>query len=159
MDIKLPKSLKVALKASNGKYVSIENGPLQAIGEDKNSATIFDMMPQGTDKIALRAANSRYVCNESNGGQPLIANRDAIGPWETFEVQHVDKAHIALKASNGRIVCNESDGAAPLQANRDKVGPWETFELIIEADLSAIMPEDAKDSEGLGKILDMMRQS
>lgn len=37
--------------------------------------------------VALRAvANNRLVCAEAAGEQPLIANRDAIGPWETFEV-------------------------------------------------------------------------
>jgi hypothetical protein len=38
-------------------------------------------------KIALRSmANGKIVCAENNGAQPLIANRDHPGPWETFEV-------------------------------------------------------------------------
>ena len=38
-------------------------------------------------RIALRAvANGRLVCAENAGQQPLIANRDAVGAWETFEV-------------------------------------------------------------------------
>lgn len=38
-------------------------------------------------KIALRSmANGRLVCAEDAGKQPLIANRDQPGPWETFEV-------------------------------------------------------------------------
>ena len=37
--------------------------------------------------IALRArANGKLVCAEGDGSQPLIANRDAVGEWETFEV-------------------------------------------------------------------------
>lgn len=38
-------------------------------------------------RIALRAvANGRLVCAEDAGRQSLIANRDLVGPWETFEV-------------------------------------------------------------------------
>lgn len=38
-------------------------------------------------RIALRSlANGRLVCAEAAGTQPLQANRDAVGPWETFEV-------------------------------------------------------------------------
>lgn len=37
--------------------------------------------------IALRSlANGRIVCAEAGGDQPLIANRDGVGPWETFEL-------------------------------------------------------------------------
>lgn len=38
-------------------------------------------------KIALRSmANGKLVCAEGMGAQPLIANRDHPGSWETFEV-------------------------------------------------------------------------
>jgi hypothetical protein len=38
-------------------------------------------------KIALRSlANGKYVCAEGGGSQPLQANRNAVGPWEEFEV-------------------------------------------------------------------------
>ena len=41
-------------------------------------------------RIALRSlSNGRLVCAESNGDAPLIANRDQVGPWETFEVIEV----------------------------------------------------------------------
>lgn len=38
-------------------------------------------------KIALRSmANGKLVCAEDGGAQPLIANREGIGTWETFEL-------------------------------------------------------------------------
>lgn len=38
-------------------------------------------------RIALRSlANGKLVCAENAGQQPLIANRDAAGQWEQFEV-------------------------------------------------------------------------
>src|SRR5919197_5628474 len=42
-------------------------------------------------RIALRSmANGKLVTAENAGNEPLIANRDAIGPWETFEEIVVD---------------------------------------------------------------------
>lgn len=35
-------------------------------------------------RIALQAINGEYVAAEEGGGREVIANRDAIGPWETF---------------------------------------------------------------------------
>lgn len=93
-------------------------------------------LPPGCDagvrvRVALRAAaNGRLVCAENAGALPLVANRDRVGSWETFEVRVVGSNRIALKAvANGRFVCAEDAGARPLVANRDRVGPWETFEL------------------------------
>jgi hypothetical protein len=40
-----------------------------------------------TTVISLRAVvNNRYVCAESAGAQPLIANRTATGLWEQFDL-------------------------------------------------------------------------
>ena len=45
------------------------------------------MIDLGGGNIALQShANNRYVCAEDAGNSPLIANRDAIGPWETFKM-------------------------------------------------------------------------
>lgn len=45
---------------------------------------------QPGDKIALRSmSNGKLVCAEGDGSQPLIANRDSVGEWETFEVVKV----------------------------------------------------------------------
>jgi len=38
-------------------------------------------------KIALKSmANGKFVCADNGGAQSLIANRTAVGPWETFEM-------------------------------------------------------------------------
>lgn len=82
-------------------------------------------------KAALRAvANGRLVCADNAGTLPLVANRDRVGTWETFEIRVVGSNRIALKsAANNRFVCAENAGAKALVANRDQVGPWETFQL------------------------------
>ncbi len=38
-------------------------------------------------RVALRAAaNGKIVCADNAGDNPLIANRDAVGQWEEFDV-------------------------------------------------------------------------
>ena len=80
--------------------------------------------------VALKASNGKFVCNQDNGDLPLLADRDAIGAWETFQLTYIDGNKIALKASNNKYVCNENNGDLPLVANRDAIGAWETFDLI-----------------------------
>jgi hypothetical protein len=91
--------------------------------------------PAGTG-ISLRAhANGLYVSAANAGAAPLIANRAAIGPWETFDRIDLGNGNIALRArANGLLVCADNAGAAPLIANRTAVGQWETFQLIRNPD-------------------------
>ncbi len=44
------------------------------------------------DAIALRASNGQYVVAEGGGGGVVNANRNAIGPWETFVLEVVGVA-------------------------------------------------------------------
>jgi Fascin domain len=80
--------------------------------------------------VALKAANGQYMCAENSGGQAVVANRDRIGPWETFELINLAGNKVALKVANGQYVCAENSGGQEVVANRDRIGPWETFELI-----------------------------
>ena len=38
------------------------------------------------ERPLLAHANNKIVTAENGGSSPLIANRDAIGPWEEFDV-------------------------------------------------------------------------
>jgi hypothetical protein len=89
-----------------------------------------------TRAISLRAhANGMIVSADRAGASPLIANRSAIGPWETFDELDAGGGNIALRAhANGQIVSADRAGASPLIANRTAVGPWETFTLLHNPD-------------------------
>ena len=53
----------------------------------------------------------------------LIANRGAIGEWETFAlVWHSDGTISVLAAANSRYVTAEAAGTEPLNANRTGLG-------------------------------------
>jgi hypothetical protein len=92
--------------------------------------------PPTSTVISLRArANGMYVCADNAGAAPLIANRTAIGAWETFDVLDAGGGNIALRShANSQIVCADNAGASALIANRTAVGGWETFQLIHNAD-------------------------
>ncbi|HWB36842.1 MAG TPA: hypothetical protein VHA75_12530, partial [Rugosimonospora sp.] len=89
-----------------------------------------------TAVISLRAhANNMYVCADNAGANPLIANRTAIGGWETFDVLDAGNGNIALRShANNMIVTADNAGANPLIANRTAIGSWETFQLIHNPD-------------------------
>ena len=90
----------------------------------------------GGQVAGMRArANSRLVCAESGGGAALIANRTALGPWETFTIVSRGGNLVALRASANQLyVCAENGGNSALIANRPVIGLWETFALITNAD-------------------------
>ena len=98
-----------------------------ALSKWSNSLAVNTSLPT---PIALRAFNGQYVCAENGGGSVVVANRNAIGPWETFRLIDRGNGNIALRASNGQYVCAENGGGSIVVANRNAIGPWETFRLI-----------------------------
>jgi hypothetical protein len=80
--------------------------------------------------IALRANNGQYVCAEGGGGREVVANRSAIGPWETFEIFGNGGNRIGLRTANGMYVCAEGGGGREVVANRSMASIWESFLLI-----------------------------
>jgi hypothetical protein len=74
---------------ANNLYVSAPNSTTALVA---NSSTIgtsqkFDLIYNGDGSVSLRArSNSMYVCADSAGTLPLIANRTAVGAWESFDL-------------------------------------------------------------------------
>ncbi|HPL21951.1 MAG TPA: hypothetical protein PLY74_13315, partial [Methanothrix soehngenii] len=64
------------------------------------------------------------------GGGAVVANRNAIGAWETFKLIDRGNGNVALQAANGQYVCAEGGGGGAVVANRNAIGAWETFKLI-----------------------------
>jgi len=70
----------------------------------------------------------KYVCAESN--QSVVANRDAVGPWEEFSLEQ-SGSNIALRTAHGFLLCAEPSGL--VIGNRTAVGPWEQFSICLAA--------------------------
>jgi hypothetical protein len=88
----------VALRANNGQFISAEGGGGQKVVANRDAIkkweTFTVLRADGSgDKIsngqqvALRANNGQFICAEGGGGQKVVANRNAIGPWETFTIE------------------------------------------------------------------------
>ena len=99
-----------------------------------SSTETFTTDTKASVLISLQAANGQYVCAEGGGGREVVANRDAIGAWETFELIDQGNGYYALQAANGQFVCAEGGGGREVVANRDAIGAWETFKLIDRGD-------------------------
>jgi beta-glucosidase len=96
-----------------------------------NGRCIINSAPTVCISVSLKAyVNDRYVCAEDGGNSSLIANRDAVGPWEIFDLIPSGDGTIGLRSNaNGKYVTAEDVGAASLIANRDSLGPWEKFSI------------------------------
>ena len=96
------------------------------------AAPLHPLLNVPMPRVALRAhANGSYVSADRGGAAALIANRVAIGPWETFLLVQNQDGSVSLKAdANGRYVTPDNGGAWPLIANRDALGAWEEFDLV-----------------------------
>jgi hypothetical protein len=102
-------------------------------------------------QINLRTDNGHYLCAETGGGREVIANRTAVGPWETFTIVHADLSGgeissgqgILLRTANGQFLCAEGGGGREVTADRAAIGPWETFTAEIQTEaLPVPQPED-----------------
>lgn len=84
-------------------------------------------------RVAFRCTNGYYLCAEGGGNGTLIANRSAVGPWETFEMVDLKNNQFALRSINGFYVCAENGGGSTISVNRTRLGSWETFTLVPHA--------------------------
>ena len=95
--------------------------------------TLTEWSPTGSttsQRIALKANNGQYVSADLNQGGKLVANRNEISNWETFELIDQGGNKIGLRADNGQYVSADLNQGGQLFANRDQISDWETFELI-----------------------------
>jgi len=132
----LPIGSTIALRSSNNKYISSENGkkPIISNRREIGEWEKFIVVNAGNGRIALKANNGKYVSSE-DGKAPMTANRNQIGSWEKFKVISAGNGRIALKANNDKYVSSE-DGKSPMKANRSRRGSWEKFKVYILADNS-----------------------
>jgi len=70
---------------------------------------------------------SSYLCAEGGGGHEVVADRPALGTWETFRLKWLSQNTLGLRAFNGQYVCAEGGGGHEVVANRDALAEWETF--------------------------------
>jgi lysophospholipase L1-like esterase len=127
----------------SGDHLHPNDAGMQAMANAVN-LSLFDTQV-ATTTVSLRAhANGRYVCADGAGALALIANRTAIGPWETFDMLDEGSGNIALRAhANSTFVSAAAAGAQPLIAQATEVGQWEKFHLVHNSDGSVSLQASA----------------
>jgi hypothetical protein len=91
-----------------------------------------------TQVVAFRAhANGKYVCADNAGAAALIANRTAVGSWETFDMTTVGSGTVSLKSHANGLYVTAANATTSLIASKSTVGTAETFQLVRNADGSS----------------------
>lgn len=80
-------------------------------------------------KVSLQAWNGHYVSAENGGGGEVLANRNEVDEWTTFDLIELKDNYIGLRAQSGDFLCAEGGGGLEVIASRTKLGDWETFKL------------------------------
>jgi hypothetical protein len=93
--------------------------------EDAVDADTATTTPAPIGSIIWLMNNSKYVCSE-NGVNPMNCNRDALGPWEQFEVVDGGNGTIALKGNNGLYVTSGS----PMYCNGTSINSSTRFNWV-----------------------------
>ena len=87
-------------------------------------------MATNARRIAIRCASGHYLCAEGGGNGALVANRLALGPWETFDLIDLGNNQIALRSVSGLHVSVENGGGLAVTVNRGRIASWEIFTQI-----------------------------
>src|SRR5262245_36125489 len=95
--------MKIALKASNGLYLTAENGggidgrlggiALRARGTQIDAWQQFVQLDAGDDYFTLQTSDGYFVTAEGGGGGVLRTDAVEAGPWEKW------------REYKGRIIC------------------------------------------------------
>lgn len=130
-----------ALRASNGNYISCTMTPDSAghVGLYASRPTIgpnevFTAWYSDDGRLGIKAPNGKFVTADRNNGGKLVADRDYVGEWESFELVQASPGLISLRNTNGRFVCPhyELPGARANQLSADKgeAFDWERFTVV-----------------------------
>ncbi|MGQ0826825.1 MAG: fascin domain-containing protein [Bacteroidota bacterium] len=121
---------KIILKSFNNQYVSLNADQMLVANQiNANKAEVFEKIDLGNNKIALKAANGKFVCADQSKYSFLYANRSAKGEWETFEINILDSTKLYLKASNGQYVSTDQSQEGALVASSENAKDWEVFTI------------------------------
>ncbi len=131
--------LEQAVDAS-GPWTSVSGATSPYLSATPTARGFFRLRPTEGPRlfqIALIANNGSHLVAEGGGGREVLANRGAIGPWETFrlfnktrpgeEPRHGDS--VVLQAWNGRWVSAAGGGGGSVNAELGWIEASTTFTI------------------------------
>lgn len=132
-----PYGSTISLKASNGKYVTVNTtsaNTLQAIASSITDKELFLVEDTGDGYFALKnVANGKYVTCTAETDNPLKAGASAAYNIQKFSWEKMD-TRVAIKAKyNGKYVsCREDETNDPLEVTQSSAQAWELFTYITQ---------------------------
>jgi len=121
----------ICLKASNGKFVSIDLGNtnfLFASREHSLSWECFSMLELDNENYGFASFEYKFLSLDQHNKNGIIVNGTTIKKNETFTIEKIDDTHIAIKANNAYYL--SIDENTQLVANAKSVTENAIFELI-----------------------------
>jgi hypothetical protein len=130
----------VALRASNGQFVSATGGGGGEARVDETSADTrqarLEMIPSGAGWIGLRTASRLHLlAAPGGGGRDVHAAATGRGHFgdDLFKIVPQPGNRVALRTYNGYYLTAEHGGGARLLATSDSIGPHQLFEITAVA--------------------------
>ncbi len=123
---------RVALKASNGKYLSIDGRgglKLKDCSDDFGPEITF-FVPLAVDKVFVQTHTREYVSLRDTGELELTPNSNTIGHTEAFDFICVGANRVAIKGHTGKYLGLHGAQNDLLRAVSDDIGADQTFEVI-----------------------------
>ncbi len=100
----------IALRSYNGDYVRVskDGKNLYADSDEIGNREKFQLIILRNNKVAFKTYDKKYLCAEDGGGGKVVADRDNIGSWETFELINVeqpisDKSELTAKSDEKSV--------------------------------------------------------
>lgn len=77
---------KIAIKAPDGKYISIDENGSYSKAETPNTSSVFIVEEVDNEHIRLKTIAGKYVTAIGGGGFMMRARKNTPGPWELFRI-------------------------------------------------------------------------
>lgn len=104
---------RVALRGSNGLYVSPQGGgggKIMVNGPAIGPWELLIIEDLYLGKIALRAAKGQYVSPQNGGGSDVLADGSAVGDWEPLDLMSLGDNKVAFRTITGHFLTCDIDG-------------------------------------------------
>ena len=107
--------LAVALKGSNGQYVSPQQGGGGAVivnGPRVGPWELLIVEDLYVGKVALRSSTGHYISPQGGGGGGVLANGPAVGDWEPLDLISMGNNKAAFRTFTGHFLsCDQGSGS------------------------------------------------
>jgi peptidoglycan/xylan/chitin deacetylase (PgdA/CDA1 family) len=127
---------RFALKASNGKYISPQDGGGTKIMVDSPKVgprELLGIKDLGFGKVALRAPDSRFFSPHNGGGGAVFANAADVYEWEPLDLITIDQTHVAFRTVTGNwLTWTRTSDGDQLVAYASLYGPPEEGVFTVE---------------------------